>query len=328
MSKKKIVTALVLVSLTMIVINNNSVSTSNSLKYLGNKTYTNAELTTIVNEMRAKVNQLKAEKADQDDLETAQTLANDVQTMVDNIASQASYDATVATAGEASSKASEVKDRADDMQIKLDEISTKAGQINNAVNSAATPANVETVATVASQAKTDAATANSDASAANDIITAATSAVADKTTLSNALNTVYPVGSIYMSYSSTNPTYLFGGTWTQIQNGALVAYGSSYSGYALGTVYGSNTVDISHYHYPGTYAAAIGSNSSSANTLGFIATHDYGYGESTYYLGFASYAAGTSFNHFTKIYGTTNTASVVIDKRMPYFLVYMWRRTA
>lgn len=329
MGRKKIITVLVLVSLTAIVIKNNSVSTiSNSKKYLGKQQYTNAELTTIVNEMRAKVNRLKAEKADQDDLETAQTLAYDVESIVGNIASQSDYDATVSTANQASSKAAEVKERADDMQSKLNDISTMAGQINSAVNNAATPANVETVASVAETAKIDAAAANSDVADANDIIAAANNEVSDKASLSQAFNAIYPVGSIYMSYSSTSPATLFGGTWTQIQNGALVGYGSSYSGYDLGVTYGSNIVDISHYHYPGTYAAAIGSNSSSANTLGFIATYDYGYGESTYYLGFSSYTAGTSFNHFTKIYGTTTTASIRIDKRMPYFLVYMWRRTA
>ena len=41
---------------------------------------------------------------------------------------------------------------------------------------------------------------------------------------------IYPVGAIYISYSSTSPATLFGGTWTQISGRFLVASGSaSYS---------------------------------------------------------------------------------------------------
>lgn len=36
---------------------------------------------------------------------------------------------------------------------------------------------------------------------------------------------IYPVGAIYMSVSSTSPASLFGGTWEQIQNRFLLAAG-------------------------------------------------------------------------------------------------------
>ena len=35
-------------------------------------------------------------------------------------------------------------------------------------------------------------------------------------------NSIYPVGSIYLSYNSTNPGNLFGGTWAQIQGRFLL----------------------------------------------------------------------------------------------------------
>lgn len=41
----------------------------------------------------------------------------------------------------------------------------------------------------------------------------------DKSKLDNIFNSIYPVGSIYMSVNSTNPSTLFGGTWTRIANG-------------------------------------------------------------------------------------------------------------
>lgn len=62
---------------------------------------------------------------------------------------------------------------------------------------------------------------------------------------------IYPVGSIYMSVSNTNPGTLFGGTWTAIEDTFLLASGSTYT---LGDTGGeaAHTLDIteipSHNH--------------------------------------------------------------------------------
>ena len=40
---------------------------------------------------------------------------------------------------------------------------------------------------------------------------------------------LYPVGSIYMSVNSTNPSNYFGGTWEQIKDTFLLACGDNYS---------------------------------------------------------------------------------------------------
>lgn len=55
------------------------------------------------------------------------------------------------------------------------------------------------------------------------------------------LNIIYPVGSIYLSTSSTNPSNLFGGTWEQIKDKFLLSAGSTYT---AGNTGGSAT----HYH--------------------------------------------------------------------------------
>lgn len=55
------------------------------------------------------------------------------------------------------------------------------------------------------------------------------------------LNIIYPVGSIYLSTSSTNPSNLFGGTWEQIKDKFLLSAGSTYT---AGNTGGSTT----HYH--------------------------------------------------------------------------------
>ena len=42
-------------------------------------------------------------------------------------------------------------------------------------------------------------------------------------------NKIYPVGSIYMSINSTDPSELFGGEWEQIKDRFLLACGTTYS---------------------------------------------------------------------------------------------------
>lgn len=46
----------------------------------------------------------------------------------------------------------------------------------------------------------------------------------------DTVNRIYPVGSVYVSTSSTSPASLFGGTWEQIQDRFLLAAGSNAAG--------------------------------------------------------------------------------------------------
>ena len=60
------------------------------------------------------------------------------------------------------------------------------------------------------------------------------------------MNDIYPVGSIYMSISSVNPSTLFGGTWQKIEGRFLLAASSSYE---VGSTGGSNdAIVVSHTH--------------------------------------------------------------------------------
>lgn len=59
------------------------------------------------------------------------------------------------------------------------------------------------------------------------------------------LNKIYPIGAIYISVKSENPSTLFGGTWEQLQNRMLMAAGSTYGAGSYG---GSATINLQHYH--------------------------------------------------------------------------------
>ena len=59
--------------------------------------------------------------------------------------------------------------------------------------------------------------------------------------LEDMIDTIYPIGSIYMSVNSTSPSTLFGGTWEQINDTFLLSSGDTYSNGATG---GSATVTV------------------------------------------------------------------------------------
>ena len=62
----------------------------------------------------------------------------------------------------------------------------------------------------------------------------------------NIVDLIYPVGSIYMSVNSVNPSTLFGGTWEQIQDKFLLASGTSYSNGSTGG--SADAIVVSHNH--------------------------------------------------------------------------------
>ena len=104
------------------------------------------------------------------------------------------------------------------------------------------------------------------------------------------LDAIYPVGSIYLSTVSTNPSSFLGGTWARITDRFLMAGGTTYS---PGTTGGSAT----HYHEKATAG-------SPAPAIARATT-----GSSDYVIGKGNYS------------GTSSSLP-------PYLAVYVWERTA
>lgn len=68
------------------------------------------------------------------------------------------------------------------------------------------------------------------------------------------IDKVYPVGAIYMSVSSANPSNLFGGTWERIQNQFLLSAGGDYPAGSSGgspnaELIAHDHVQSAHTHY-------------------------------------------------------------------------------
>ena len=137
-----------------------------------------------------------------------------------------------------------------------------------------------------------------------------------QTYVSDYWETIYPVGSFYMSYNSTSPASLFGGTWVQMKDRFLIGAGSSYS---VGTTGGETTHTLtvsempSHSHAFSSTGASLGANSSVGTEHG--ATNAF-YGTGSAYM----WSFGTAVE---------NTGGGSAHNNMPpYIAVYMWRRTA
>lgn len=129
---------------------------------------------------------------------------------------------------------------------------------------------------------------------------------------------VYPVGALYISYSSTSPATLFGGTWSQITDRFL--YCANSSGTTGGEANHTLTINEMPSHTHTTYS---------------------NWGGGTYSFGGASFqrggtaivpwvGGGDSDGQTIKNYNTggLNGITQPHNNMPPYITVYCWRRTA
>jgi microcystin-dependent protein len=115
---------------------------------------------------------------------------------------------------------------------------------------------------------------------------------------------IYPVGSVYISYSHVDPATLFGGTWVRIQNAFLWAVDSSGSiGLTGGAKTHTLTVDETPAH---SHGSVYSQHATSTNKYPWMTA---GMGSLAY--GPVSAGGGAAHNNMP-----------------PYVQVSVWRRTA
>ena len=126
---------------------------------------------------------------------------------------------------------------------------------------------------------------------------------------STIFDNIYPVGSIYMSVNDTNPSNLFGGTWTQLKDRFLLGAGSTYTSGSTG---GSATQRLSAANLPShTHPQYVATNGGSTS-----ANLDYN--------GWVSNGKAVAQGIPT---GATGQGTK-FDIMPPYLVVYMWQRTS
>lgn len=137
--------------------------------------------------------------------------------------------------------------------------------------------------------------------------------------LHEILNIIYPIGSIYISVNSINPTNLFGGTWERIKDRFLLSAGDTYgAGSTGGEATHTLTVDEMPNHVHALYAHAFA----------WGALEDI----SVYASGADAVSGKPSTNALSTAQGkwncTMDSGSNQPHNNMPpYLVVYMWKRT-
>ena len=186
--------------------------------------------------------------------------------------------------------------------------------------------------------------------------------------LQDTASKLYPVGSVYISFNSADPSTLFGGTWVRLKDTFLLANGDSY---APNTSGGSATKTIgvnnlpSHTHscstvgnhthtrgsmeitgsitsndHTGTYKEALtySDNISSSGALsvansvtvtGFQTAYDDNGAYRTINFKASSGWSGSTSANGSHTHTIGNTGSgLPLNIMPPYKTVYMWQRTA
>ena len=132
------------------------------------------------------------------------------------------------------------------------------------------------------------------------------------------IDTIYPVGAIYISTNSTSPETLFGvGTWERVKDTFLLSAGDTYS---AGSIGGEATHILTVNEMP-SHGHELFSNSSVREESG------------NGFWNMPSAYEGTNYGSRVDIYkyntGASNTGGGQAHNNMPpYLTVYMWKRTA
>lgn len=136
------------------------------------------------------------------------------------------------------------------------------------------------------------------------------------------LDWTHPVGSIYMSSESTDPSSLFGGTWERLKGGFIYGAVESYgAGNGSGTSTNGHTLtedEMPAHKHEHVYSSSSGELLASAGQYASTASGKFGPW------------LGTGFNSDSGNYMTTGQkgGSKAHSHSIPYIAVFIWRRTA
>ena len=142
------------------------------------------------------------------------------------------------------------------------------------------------------------------------------------------IDSIYPIGSIYLSVNNTSPSLLFGGTWVQIAQGRTL-FGA---GTLNGNTYTANSnVEAGLPNLSGGAGRSYSDYNLNNSEYAQFVTGPFWYRESESWGTSSNTSAGSNDAcrniHFdasiqNPIYGNSTTV------QPPAFVVYMWQRTA
>ena len=135
----------------------------------------------------------------------------------------------------------------------------------------------------------------------------------------NIVDIIYPIGTVYISFSSTSPATLFGETWASLPANKYLRSGNNINTGGSNLHY--HTLDISECR------AAIGAVNDDIGSLGYYAAEPIEQFTSTGAYSFSGMPNPSNskkcFNHHIPVYGETYATTVEPE----YQNCFIWKRT-
>lgn len=130
------------------------------------------------------------------------------------------------------------------------------------------------------------------------------------------LDAAYPVGKVYMSVDSTDPSTLFGGTWERIKDTFLLAAGDTYSA-------GSSGGEATHKLTAAESGIPAHTHRATQHVIKTAATGSVKWHTAPKASSTSSYSDAVEISN-----NTAKDATNAHNNMPPYTTVYMWKRTA
>ena len=149
------------------------------------------------------------------------------------------------------------------------------------------------------------------------------------------IDTIYPIGSTYISVNSVNPSFLFGGEWEQIQDKFLLASGTTYVNGSTGG--SADAIVVTHNHTQKGHNHDFGGENLKVprfenDNWGYTSKREMSYKSGNYYYPYSTTNNGgigeTSNTRNAQPYIYYEGESGTGKNMPPYLAVYMWKRTA
>lgn len=143
------------------------------------------------------------------------------------------------------------------------------------------------------------------------------------------VDTIYPIGAIYISTNSTSPETLFGiGTWERVKDTFLLSAGDTYS---AGTTGGEATHTLTEEEMPRHKHAIYQDATGNGRRFAVVTNYGDGGGQAITKLvgdGISSLNPYSGDNAKGLVNADYTGGNQAFNNMPPYLAVYMWKRTS